>query len=545
MHKDVFEYLLSQGIECEYINEKDQIKLYIQIEDIRYELYMKFPKYYPYEFPDIYIEDRKGLCIPNLYTNNKLCLYDTNETLPNPEKFLEEALESVLRAKTILMDSTNCENVIDYQIEVTSFWESKAIGKVDYLGNGNLKTHLLWGCELVRDYFIVASEKEKIIEFLDNSYGIKKKKMAFEKALYINIGKQVLIHLNKIKDIQDLISKSDMPIFYNFLISTYGEGLIILSANNGKGPCLLSLKINLLSNGIRLSRRNVRGILAANRSRGFKRYCVRNFEMKRLFSRGGDGTANFDKKCLLIGCGSIGSYVSKAIIDIGITDNLTLLDNDTLDVENIARHLCGSQYLCFPESKSEALKSELLKHYPTMECNAIEGNAWEYLLERYYVLNEFDLILVCVGNTVIEKKIIRLLKEKQLNKECIILWVEPYMVAGHALIFQSEINESTEKSIYDSTGAFNNNVLIDGSQYLKSEAGCQSAYAPYAGFEAQKFVLDFLDVYYRKIYPLKEKCNYEFTWIGKMKWARQKKFNIKSKWRAKEDRFMELKRIDC
>ena len=74
------------------------------------------------------------------------------------------------------------------------------------------------------------------------------------------------------------------------------------------------------------------------------------------------------------------------------------------------------------------------------------------------------------------------------------------MVAGHALIFQKEIDESTEKSIYDTNGIFNKNILIDSGKYLKSEAGCQSAYAPYAGFEAQKFVLDFWDVYYRKIY---------------------------------------------
>lgn len=320
--------------------------------------------------------------------------------------------------------------------------------------------------------------------------------------------------------------------------------MIILCADNGIGSCLLALKINLLSNGIKPSHRNIKGMLAANKSRKFKRLKLKNFEMKRLFTRGGDGSAAFDKKCLLIGCGSIGSYVSKAIIDTGITDNITLLDNDNLNIENLARHLCGSQYLLFPKPKSEVLKSELLKHYPAMKCNSIVGNVWEYLLNHCSLINDFDIIWVCVGNTVIEKKIIQLIKEKVIHKECIILWVEPYLIAGHALILQKEIDESTEKSIFDVNGAFNNNVLNDSKEYLKSEAGCQSAYAPYAGFEAQKFVLDFLDVYYRKIYSKEEKYNYEFTWIGKMKWARQKKFNIKSKWRAKEDRFMELKRID-
>ena len=128
-----------------------------------------------------------------------------------------------------------------------------------------------------------------------------------------------------------------------------------------------------------------------------------------------------------------------------------------------------------------------------------------YFLNRCTELNSFDLILICVGNTVIEKKAIQLLKEKWIEKECIILWVEPYLVAGHALIFQEEIDESTEKNIFDVNGMFNNNVLVDSRKYLRSEAGCQSAYAPYAGFEVQKFVLDFLDIYYRKIYLKKGK----------------------------------------
>lgn len=544
LHKDVFDFLLKNGIDCEYIAEQDQIKILIQIEENSYELYMKFPQYYPYEFPEIYIKDTKNLHIPHRYSDDMLCLYDTNETLPNPQRFLEEALETVMRARNLLLDSQNMENLVDYQIESVSFWESKAVGRVDYLGDGSSNTRLMWSYEWLKDYFVVAEEQKKIAEFINNTYDIQLKDMAFKKALFVNVGKNILIGINKIKDIQDLILKIDLCQFYNFLSNNSGEGLIILCGDNGKGICHLALKIDLISNGIKPSKRNIKGILAANKNREFKRYKVNNFEMKRLFTRGGDGSARFDKKCLTIGCGSVGSYVSKAIIDIGITDNITLLDNDRLNVENLARHLCGSQYLLFTNSKSEALKAELLKHYPSMECTSIDGNVWEYLLERCDVLNSFDIILICVGNIVIEKKIIQLLKERKINKECIILWVEPYMVAGHALVFQKEVDRSTEKNIFDSNGEFDNNVLIDSGKYIKSEAGCQSAYAPYAGFEVQKFVLDFLDIYYRRIYSKEEKYNYEFTWIGKMKWARQQKLNIKSRWRAKEDRFMELKRID-
>lgn len=544
LHKEVYEFLLKSGIDCNYDAEKDEINICITLEDFKYELCMKFPLYYPYEFPELYINDINGLMIPHMYTSNRLCLYDTNEVLPNPQNFLQDALDSVIRAKSLLTDSKNKENIIDYQLETVSFWEAEASGRVDYLGGKNLTTHLLWRYEWLEDYNIVADEKEKIIEFINNSYGVKLKKMVYKRALFVNIGKKILVNLKNIKDIQELIPESDLSQFYGFLSKNSGKGLIILYADNGVGECIFSLEISLLTYGIKLSQRSIKGVLVANKGRSFKRFKTRNFQMQRLFTRGGDGNVCFDKRCLLIGCGSIGSYVSKGIIDIGITDDITLLDNDFLETENLARHLCGSDHLCLPTLKAEALKLELLKHYPAMKCNSINENAWKYFLNRCTELNSFDLILICVGNTVIEKKVIQLLRDKQIEKECIILWVEPYLIAGHALVFQGEIDESTEKNIFDVNGMFNNNVLVNSRKYLKSEAGCQSAYAPYAGFEAQKFVLDFLDIYYRKIYTKKEKHNYEFTWIGKMKWARQQKFEVKSKWRSKEDRFMELKRID-
>lgn len=544
LHKEVYEFLLKSGIDCNYDAEKDEINICITLEDFKYELCMKFPLYYPYEFPELYINDINGLMIPHMYTSNRLCLYDTNEVLPNPQNFLQDALDSVIRAKSLLTDSKNKENIIDYQLETVSFWEAEVSGRVDYLGGKNLTTHLLWRYEWLEDYNIVADEKEKITEFINNSYGVKLKKMVYKRALFVNIGKKILVNLKNIKDIQELIPESDLSQFYGFLSKNSGKGLIILYADNGVGECIFSLEISLLTYGIKLSQRSIKGVLVANKGRSFKRFKTRNFQMQRLFTRGGDGNVCFDKRCLLIGCGSIGSYVSKGIIDIGITDDITLLDNDFLETENLARHLCGSDHLCLPTLKAEALKLELLKHYPAMKCNSINENAWKYFLNRCTELNSFDLILICVGNTVIEKKVIQLLRDKQIEKECIILWVEPYLIAGHALVFQGEIDESTEKNIFDVNGIFNNNVLVNSRKYLKSEAGCQSAYAPYAGFEAQKFVLDFLDIYYRKIYTKKEKHNYEFTWIGKMKWARQQKFEVKSKWRSKEDRFMELKRID-
>ena len=154
LHKQVYEFLLKNGIDCNYDAEKDEINIYITLEDFKYELYMKFPLYYPYEFPELYINNTNGLMIPHMYTGNRLCLYDTNEVLPNPQNFLQDALDSVIRAKSLLTDSKNKENMIDYQLETVSFWEAKVFGRVDYLGGKNLTTHLLWRYEWLEGYNI-------------------------------------------------------------------------------------------------------------------------------------------------------------------------------------------------------------------------------------------------------------------------------------------------------------------------------------------------------------------------------------------------------
>ena len=124
----------------------------------------------------------------------------------------------------------------------------------------------------------------------------------------------------------------------------------------------------------------------------------------------------------------------------------------------------------------------------------------------------------------------------------VIVWVEPYLVAGHAIVLNTSVNDVTVKNLFDQYKRFKNSVLQQPNKYLRSEAGCQSSYAPYSGFEVQLFVLDLLDELERNI--LNKEGNYLFTWLGRIKWARQKRIEIKPQWRAKDDRTRYLRRID-
>ena len=107
----------------------------------------------------------------------------------------------ILRAEKLLIESKNRCNVLDYQIETVTFWETKSEGRVDFLGYSDESTRLMWQYEWLDNYYVVADEQNVISNFVSNSYGLKTKDIVFQRALLINIGKSVLVALTSIKDI--------------------------------------------------------------------------------------------------------------------------------------------------------------------------------------------------------------------------------------------------------------------------------------------------------------------------------------------------------
>lgn len=210
--------------------------------------------------------------------------------------------------------------------------------------------------------------------------------------------------------------------------------------------------------------------------------------------------------------------------------------------DNIARHLCGADKL-LSENKAEAISIYMLEQYPTMRCEGIYKNVLEIIEEPADFFDEYDIVFVAVGNWMLEKKFVKLYKEGKI-KQCVLVWVEPYLIAGHVIVLNTDYTEKTNEYLFDEWGNFKISVVENSKQYMKSEAGCQSAYAPYAGFELQKFILDFVDLYHREVYEKECKANYVIDWFGRMKWARMNSIAIKPRYRSLEDRTINIQRID-
>jgi molybdopterin/thiamine biosynthesis adenylyltransferase len=76
-------------------------------------------------------------------------------------------------------------------------------------------------------------------------------------------------------------------------------------------------------------------------------------------------------RVLVAGCGSGGASVALQLVMSGVR-NFTLIDNDTLEVENVIRHVCGRQYL--GRRKVDAVADVLRDRNPKVNIKAIDAD---------------------------------------------------------------------------------------------------------------------------------------------------------------------------
>jgi len=258
-----------------------------------------------------------------------------------------------------------------------------------------------------------------------------------------------------------------------------------------------------------------------------------------LFDRGGDGLLNLDHKISVSGCGSIGSYLIGLLSELSL-NHFTLVDNDTLTYDNIARHLCGAEYV--GQKKVKAIQEKLIKHYADIDCASRDENIIDLVQYNPDFFNGFDYNFLVVGNTPVEVAMLRKFRTTEIQKPIIIMWVEPFLLGGHAIILTK--NCDVESYLYDDVFAFKYSVLEKGTDFSKKEAGCQSTFIPYSGFEAKRFLYDFCDYFHNHVIG-KDCGNVLFSWGGKLSWARSEGINLSSSWIAKKDRAIVIKELPC
>ena len=168
----------------------------------------------------------------------------------------------------------------------------------------------------------------------------------------------------------------------------------------------------------------------------------------------GNDAALSNKRVLLIGCGSLGSYVAEDLVKAGFR-NIDIYDGETLSNENVLRHRLN--WLWAGCSKAVAMKHKLESIHPEVCVNAFSDSMDIDRLIK--TANTFDLIIFTVGSSDVQLNLNCLLFEKKYDKPVIFSWLEAGGVYSH-ILYVDYHNKGCFECLYtDSNGDLVNNKV--------------------------------------------------------------------------------------
>ncbi len=543
---EIINYLNIHGYKCLF-NEDDE-SIFIQANISGKDIILKcvFPISFPYTFPKIYIME-ESLCeikpLPHIDNRGFICTFDDNISHPNHKMPNEVVLLSVERAFKIIEDGLDGTNMDDFVDEFKAYWAIDSSLSAYTLFDVNEIPRLLYLYRHKTEFYR-GEDKTKLIEYLNIIHQINISDGKIDRCIYLPMDCKWIPPYPRINyEFYSIVKQNNrlFKLYYRFLRDRTKPTVVLFSQVIKSGRCLAGWVHSPAKtpHGFR------KGVIEPNltyllmqKNDPVLKINVTQIDQRRLFYRGGTGNLNADMKVSVTGCGSIGSYLIQGLTEIGIC-NFDLIDNDTLSSENVARHTCG--VIDIGKNKAIAIKENLIKHFPDISCDAHPNDVYKILRDNIQIFNSCDINFIVVGNRPIENLFIELFNSCVIKKPIIIMWVEPFLLGGHAVVLQHGRYDNS--ILYDSNGNFRNNVLEDGSVFAKRESGCQSTFFPYSGFEARKFVYSFIDFFNDNFIIEKTRDNILFSWCGKLSWALKEGIPISDKWLGKDDKLQIVKRL--
>lgn len=183
------------------------------------------------------------------------------------------------------------------------------------------------------------------------------------------------------------------------------------------------------------------------------------------------------KKALLIGAGSLGSYVAFELVKNGIS-HLKIYDGDTLAEENVLRWAYGGVGKGNNKAITLSLLLDLL--HPEISVKGVRKNIDEKTLADEAI--DADLIVFTIGNSDEQLKLNRILKASHCAVPVIYVWLEAGGNYSHILVADYKKAGCFECLYTDSEGKLTNNRARrnpDGLDHVLIRNGCGGTRAAY------------------------------------------------------------------
>lgn len=166
----------------------------------------------------------------------------------------------------------------------------------------------------------------------------------------------------------------------------------------------------------------------------------------------GNETMLLNKKVLVVGAGSLGSYVARELVKAGIK-TLTIYDSESLVEENLLRHTVDGFWVGY--SKTAGLKYELEQIHPEIHVTAVGKD-----IDKNSIITEMekaDLILFTVGSSTVQWKLNKVLKNEKCKAKVVYAWLEAGGENSHILAIDYDKPGCFECLYTDEYGTLTNN----------------------------------------------------------------------------------------
>lgn len=464
------------------------------------------PQKWHQDLVDIYFALYDGKFIPHVESDGKICLFEKEGILidHNLEGIL---VQSIFRAKDIILDGILDKNIDDFIDEFELYWKQLPECRTAKFVVPDIENN-----QIVKSSFrkIVQQKKERQSAYfrrqhLTTIYIGKDmealKQWNLQNSTLINAAYFVISPTENIypPDIRKPVSIE----YFNKLLRMVPSGDVAniwhkLSRNrififelrqprgnkNFIGFYLVGGILVAESNYLKIT--NVEKIQPVMIYRTDKKYLMMRTSDMSLLQR--------KKRILIVGCGSIGGYVISELAKSGFED-LTIVDNDILTEENIFRHILGMEYIA--KYKCVALEEYIQKNIPKVLIKSLADRIEDAIEDESITFNEYDIIISATGNHNINRWINSYMMKNKVDSPIIYAWNEIYGIGNHVAYFKygnkgcyeclfardEETNEIYDKSSYCAKG-----------QKVVSNIGCGKSFVPYGNLISQKTMLILMDV---------------------------------------------------
>jgi len=499
------------------------------------DLYIVFKSDFPLSLPKVLLKEEsfdKIKYIPHVDNSGLVCLFNPDQINLNYFAPVPIIMECIKQSKKIIELGLQKINLSDFETEFLAYWADQyplnlsaaciglvspssfnhtdlklsilkpSIGKVFYVLHQNDNQH-----QQFQNYCNLHQINETILDvlFIDH---LDIKHPPFD---YSTVQAIKLIEEKGETDLQKLknyIKKTSYPPII-FTTKTIGKTTHFIGwRHKKKAPEKLK--------GFRDRKiPPLLGLKQGNGKRKVDRLKVESLLQERLSKRT-RGLVNGSEKLKIniAGLGSIGSNLLH-FLDSFDRPNFTLIDPDSLKIENLARHL--SDFKDVNKNKAESLKNRLITRFPLRNVKAIAESLISVIRQDNKFINEHDFQFICIGKPNINRWIFEKIGLGEIEIPTFFLWVEPYLSGGHVIYIHPK-DFKTYISFFENE-IYKYNVICK-SEYEKNnpilslkEAGCQTSYTPYGETEVMLFLSSCFSLIHSIIIKKEEKSK-AFTWIG-------------------------------